>query len=90
MSNLDVIRAWKDEAYRLSLSEVERARLPENPTGTIELDEADLSQVAGGTVVTLDTICISLRACTFGGDCPSLIYSICGTYPIFCCTPLPV
>ena len=41
MSTSDVIRAWKDEAYRLSLSEEERALLPENPAGEMELtDEA--------------------------------------------------
>jgi hypothetical protein len=30
MLNMDVIRAWKDEAYRLSLGETERAVLPPN------------------------------------------------------------
>jgi mersacidin/lichenicidin family type 2 lantibiotic len=48
MSNVDVIRAWKDEAYRLSLSDAERAALPANPAGLIELHEADLEAVAGG------------------------------------------
>ena len=33
MSKIDIIRAWKDEAYRQSLSEAERTRLPENPAG---------------------------------------------------------
>ncbi len=48
MSNVDIIRAWKDEAYRLSLSDEERAALPENPAGMIELTDLDLEGVAGG------------------------------------------
>lgn len=46
MSHLDVIRAWKDEEYRLSLSEAEQALLPENPAGLIELADADLVDVS--------------------------------------------
>jgi mersacidin/lichenicidin family type 2 lantibiotic len=49
MSHVDVVRAWKDEAYRLSLSEAERAALPPNPAGLIELAEADLDNVSGGS-----------------------------------------
>jgi mersacidin/lichenicidin family type 2 lantibiotic len=48
MSNADIIRAWKDEAYRLSLTEEELAALPPNPAGQIELVNADLVEVAGG------------------------------------------
>lgn len=48
MSELDVIRAWKDEEYRQSLSDDERAKLPQNPAGFIELNDMDLSSVAGG------------------------------------------
>ncbi len=44
----DVVRAWKDEAYRLSLSDAERSSLPANPVGEIELTEADLEAVYGG------------------------------------------
>ena len=48
MSQVNVVRAWKDEEYRLSLTEAERAALPENPAGLIELAEAELGQAAGG------------------------------------------
>ncbi len=48
MSHLDIIRAWKDEGYRLSLSDAERAQLPDNPAGLIELTDAQLGAVAGG------------------------------------------
>jgi mersacidin/lichenicidin family type 2 lantibiotic len=48
MSNEKIIRAWKDEAFRESLSDAERALLPEHPVGPIELADAELEQVAGG------------------------------------------
>ena len=48
MSAKDVIRAWKDEAFRNSLSSEQRAMLPENPAGAVELTDADLDPVAGG------------------------------------------
>ncbi|WP_459195199.1 mersacidin/lichenicidin family type 2 lantibiotic [Nostoc sp. FACHB-892] len=37
MSSLDIIRAWKDEDYRLSLSDSQRALLPDSPVGLVEL-----------------------------------------------------
>jgi mersacidin/lichenicidin family type 2 lantibiotic len=45
--NFDIVRAWKDEAYRSSLSAQERAMLPENPAGVLELNEAELQAVYG-------------------------------------------
>ncbi|MBV9121897.1 MAG: mersacidin/lichenicidin family type 2 lantibiotic [Planctomycetes bacterium] len=47
MSPSDIIRAWKDEAFRKSLSPAERALLPENPAGMIELSEVELDDVSG-------------------------------------------
>ena len=48
MQNVDIIRAWKDEDYRLSLTTEQLAALPANPAGEIELVEADLEEVVGG------------------------------------------
>ena len=48
MSRLNIIRAWKDEEYRLRLSEAERALLPDHPAGLIEVAEEELDQVSGG------------------------------------------
>lgn len=48
MANYDPIRAWKDEAYRLQLTEAEQAELPENPAGLIELSDEEMELVAGG------------------------------------------
>jgi len=52
MSKIDVVRAWKDELYRQSLSEEERASLPENPAGLIELTDEDLGLAAGGLTMS--------------------------------------
>ena len=48
MSNLDIVRAWKDEEYRNSLTEAQRSQLPENPAGAIELSNLEAQTVAGG------------------------------------------
>ena len=45
MSNL--IRAWKNEAYRQSLSTEEQALLPTNPAGAVELTESELEAISG-------------------------------------------
>jgi mersacidin/lichenicidin family type 2 lantibiotic len=47
MSQQDIIRAWKDAEYRNSLSAAERAALPDNPAGLIELTPEELGAVAG-------------------------------------------
>ena len=46
MSN--IVRAWKDEAYRQSLSTEEQAMLPANPAGEIELTDVQLEAIFGG------------------------------------------
>jgi len=63
MNKIDVIRAWKDEQYRMSLSEAERASLPQNPAGVVELSDADLEGVAGGySTSVFNTSCCSTTA----------------------------
>jgi mersacidin/lichenicidin family type 2 lantibiotic len=47
MKSADVIRAWKNEEYRLSLSEAERALLPAHPAGAVELTDVELGGAAG-------------------------------------------
>jgi mersacidin/lichenicidin family type 2 lantibiotic len=48
MSYENIIRAWKDEAFRNSLSDKMRALLPENPAGFVQLTDAELSAAVGG------------------------------------------
>jgi mersacidin/lichenicidin family type 2 lantibiotic len=45
---LDVVRAWKDDAYRQGLSHEQLSQLPENPAGEFELAEDDLQYIYGG------------------------------------------
>ena len=55
MSNPDIIRAWKDEAFRANLGEF---ALPENPAGQIELTDESLSEIQGGMIpATEGSIC---------------------------------
>ncbi|MEA5513530.1 mersacidin/lichenicidin family type 2 lantibiotic [Nodularia sp. UHCC 0506] len=48
MSNIDIIRAWKDEEYRQSLSAEQQEQLPANPAGLVELNDEDMSSISGG------------------------------------------
>ena len=54
MSKLDVIRSWKDAEYRSTLSDRDRAMLPENPAGSMVLSDSDLDSVAGGSLSIFD------------------------------------
>jgi mersacidin/lichenicidin family type 2 lantibiotic len=49
MSRSNIIRAWKDEEYRRSLSEAESEIMPPNPAGVTELSDDQLKKAAGGT-----------------------------------------
>jgi mersacidin/lichenicidin family type 2 lantibiotic len=49
MSPGDVVRAWRDYDFWRSLSEGDRARIPENPAGVVELMDAEMEFVAGGS-----------------------------------------
>ena len=44
-----VVRVLKVPEYRLGLFDAERARLHANPSGIIEVTEADLSNAVDGT-----------------------------------------
>ena len=50
-----IVRAWKDPAFRASLSAEERATLPESPSGKAltELDESELLAIHGGRAAEL-------------------------------------
>ena len=52
MKTNNIVRAWKDEDYRLGLSESERALVPQNPAGMVELSDKDLRKVTGGWTAT--------------------------------------
>ena len=47
-TTVDVVRAWKDPAYRATLSSEQLARIPASPVGMSELDANVLGEVSGG------------------------------------------
>ena len=48
MKKIDIVRAWRDEEYRNSLTAEELASLPENPAGLAYVSDSVLSSIAGG------------------------------------------
>ncbi|TLM97727.1 mersacidin/lichenicidin family type 2 lantibiotic [bacterium] len=67
MNSSDVIRAWKDEDFRSTLSSEQLAMLPANPAGLVELSDEELLGVEGGTSVVctilVTVILVSLVTC---------------------------
>ncbi len=55
MRHLDIVRAWKDEEYRASLTDQERALLPDHPAGLLKLDEEQMRAVVGQGPTTTAT-----------------------------------
>ena len=50
--NIDLIRAWRDEDYYLSLTEEERAGLGVHPSGNMSVGDDVLKSIAGGCGTT--------------------------------------
>jgi mersacidin/lichenicidin family type 2 lantibiotic len=71
-----IIKAWKDPTYRASLSEQERAQLPENPAGVVELNDAQLGDVNGAAKPSV--LCTSPVLC--GSASIICASSICRTH----------
>jgi mersacidin/lichenicidin family type 2 lantibiotic len=68
---IDIIRAWKDEEYRMSLSDAERSLIPDNPAGSMELSDDELESIVGGArtgIVACSGICKSV-ACNSVAFC---------------------
>jgi mersacidin/lichenicidin family type 2 lantibiotic len=54
-----IIRAWRDEDYRLSLSNEDLSGLPGNPVGIVELSGDALESAAGGAIISRTILCDS-------------------------------
>src|SRR5262249_680280 len=54
-NNLDIIRAWKNEEYRESLSAHGRASLPVHPAGHVELIVEELEEMIAPTFPTTNS-----------------------------------
>lgn len=61
---VDINRALRDEDYFASLSDEERALVPLNPAGIVEISDADLAGVAGGLPAACS--CCSCGSCCCG------------------------
>jgi mersacidin/lichenicidin family type 2 lantibiotic len=49
MNANEIIKAWTDPEYRETLTTEQLAQLPALPVGLVELTDAELAEVAGGT-----------------------------------------
>lgn len=66
MTRTNIIRAWKDAAFRNSLSAAESASLPPNPAGSIEISDEDLGKIAGGKPIQLpESVMCPTAACSW-------------------------
>lgn len=67
MSKIDVVRAWKDPAYRRSLTQEQLASLPEHPAGVVTLTDEQLATASGAKLVPIfQTTAITCTQHTFG------------------------
>lgn len=71
MSNVDIVRAWKDAGYRRSLSAEQLQQLPGNPAGPSQLSDDELL-VAGGIKQDLMPLTTAITCTEF-------------THRTFCC-----
>lgn len=49
MSPDEIVRAWRDYDFWRSLSTTEQAKVPESPAGAVELMDAEMELIAGGS-----------------------------------------
>src|SRR5947208_8706410 len=72
MTRNETIRAWKDETFRLSLTEAQRAGTPENPAGPLDISARELEGSAGGRKHAAPLLCPKTRKCAslIPGTCP--------------------
>ena len=79
MSTEMAIRSWKDPMYRTGLSAADAATLPENPAGLVELSDAELMELTGGSTILIVITVISIvifvttvrsNSCPPTGPCP--------------------
>ena len=74
MSDLELVRAWKNVQYRNQLSVSEQALLPEHPAGSIELDDGELTQIQGGTIFgSNEAPCVTNALSPCGIECGPIV-----------------
>jgi mersacidin/lichenicidin family type 2 lantibiotic len=88
MSPRKIIRAWKDEDYRLGLNSQDRTLLPDNPAGIMELSDDELRLANGGTTTAACTIALTvgvtvLASCSI--NCDTVFNGTCKAWSVGCC-----
>ena len=68
MSEVNIIRAWKDAEYRRSLTDEQRARVPAHPSGAIEFQDRSFEEGIAGS--SLCHGCSPCHRCHSGGAAP--------------------
>lgn len=53
MKKKQILEAWRNEEYYLSLSAEERAQIPEHPSGLLDIEDDVLRSIAGGCTPSL-------------------------------------
>ena len=53
MKKNQILAAWRDEEYFLSLSDEERAQIPEHPAGLLDVEDDILRSITGGCRPTI-------------------------------------
>jgi mersacidin/lichenicidin family type 2 lantibiotic len=77
MSNLDIVRAWRDPRYRRSLSAEQLQWLPGHPAGPSDLT-ADELKAAAGLALGADIVTTTAPECTL---CTFNNWKACGCVP---------
>jgi mersacidin/lichenicidin family type 2 lantibiotic len=85
MKKDEIIRAWRDQDYFLSLSDEQRGLLPANPAGMIELSQDALTTVLGASHSTCFVSChpYSTECCT--NNCHTQNCDTCFSGSLCCC-----
>jgi mersacidin/lichenicidin family type 2 lantibiotic len=64
MKKNQILAAWRDEEYFLSLTDEERAQIPEHPAGLLDVDDDILRSITGGCSTTKFGACPTSAYCT--------------------------
>lgn len=78
MKKDDIIRAWRDESFRRSLSPEQLAALPQHPAGELEfVGDAALASVTGGCISWKVSLSIPCGNSTIYASCDANGNDIC-------------
>jgi mersacidin/lichenicidin family type 2 lantibiotic len=87
MSIEEIIRAWKDEAYRNSLTPEQREQLLPNPAGVVEIEDEALDEAAGGTPSTYGLCTYVRTGCSFNCTIEGCsFFTACSYYCTYTCS----